>query len=74
MRIIYALDGQPGLCETSQEEDLREMAREIEEHLQAQHPALAEDDYLPIKIADGLLNSLADDGEEVDLGELGETP
>jgi carbonic anhydrase len=73
MRITYTVSGQAGECQTQEDEDLREMAREIEEHVRGSHENLREDTLLPIRVADGLLNCLVYDAEEGDLGELTST-
>ncbi len=70
MKITYLLNGEQNELETSCEDDLREMAQDVEARLRQQHPELQDDPNLPIRVADGLLNSLCLDAEQVELPEL----
>lgn len=73
MQVTYAINGERFALETSAEEDLSELAVEIERHVRQQHPALGENSHLAVVIADRLLNDLSDDREELTLGELTRT-
>ncbi|MBA2247447.1 MAG: hypothetical protein H0W23_04905 [Chloroflexia bacterium] len=69
MLVTYTANRESHAFETEQQEDLREMAQEIERYLRAQHPDLDADGRLPIVVADGLLNGLAEEvADEVALG------
>lgn len=70
MKINYTLNGEQHELETVCEDDLREMAQDVEARLREQHPELQNDPNLPIRVADGLLNSLCLDAEEIELPEL----
>ena len=70
MRVSYSVNGKPFGFEAQEEDDLRTLSVEITERVQAQHAELEANTYLPILITNGLLDSLADDAEEVALGEL----
>lgn len=70
MKVTYTLRGTAHELNTSESEDLREMAREIESQLHGEHDELQGDADLPVRIADGLLNSLSLNAEEIELLEL----
>lgn len=70
MRVTYTINTETHSFETQQEEDLRELAQEIETHIREQHAQLAQQPELPTAIADGVLDSLADNSDEIVLGEL----
>lgn len=72
MRITYSVNEEQHDLDVAEEEDLAVMAQQIEAQLRAKHPELQARPDLPVKVADGLLNSLADDGEEVVLGDITE--
>lgn len=74
MRVIYSLRSEPHSMETDEHEDLRQLVRQIEQQLRAWHEELQHDEALLVVITDALLNNLADDAEEITLGELGATP
>ncbi|MBL7257289.1 hypothetical protein [Paractinoplanes lichenicola] len=70
MQISYQVAGSPHTYETGPSEDLAQISREIEEHLRQSHPELARNGHLAEKITDGLLNGLAGDTTDVELGDL----
>lgn len=54
----------------SSEDDIGAMCTEIEDRLRADHADLSGQAFLAEKIADALLNNLADGAEVIDLGEF----
>jgi hypothetical protein len=70
MRVKYILSAQSREFDVSDSSDLSEICSEIESRLRAENPGLAEQPFLTERIADSLLNSLAVDGTQVDLGDL----
>lgn len=70
MHIGYTINGEPFAFEAEEEDDLRALAAEVAERIQSQHPDFPPSGLLSVLIADGLLNSLAEDAEQVTLGEL----
>jgi hypothetical protein len=70
MRVTYAVNGEANDYETHEEEDLRDLVTEIEQYVREQHAELKDEARLPMVIADGVLNSLCDDADEITLGEL----
>jgi hypothetical protein len=70
MQINYQVGGNPHTYDPGASEDLGEITRKTEEHLRQSHPELNGRDHLTEKITDGLLNSLAGDGTDVELGDL----
>ncbi|TAK28817.1 MAG: hypothetical protein EPO21_21925 [Chloroflexota bacterium] len=70
MQVTYTVNGQSFMFEPQEEENLCDLAREVEEHVRAQHEELYENPYLSVIVADGVLNSLADDSADITLGEL----
>ncbi len=71
MKITYSLHGQEHEFEAQESEDLRQLAGEVEEYLRAEHDELRADDMLPVRVSDGLLDSLSV-GTDVELIELRE--
>ena len=69
MRVHYQLAGTAHDFDTDAE-DLSAMCRNIEDHLRLSHPELSDLRFLTERIADGMLNALAGDAEEVELGDL----
>ena len=69
MQLTYTLQGVSQTLAIAGD-DIPALLCSAEHQLQAQHPALTADPHLPIRIADGLLNSLAENAEVVQLGEL----
>ncbi len=69
MQLTYTLQGLSQTLAIAGD-DIPALLRSAEHQLQVQHPALTADPHLPIRIADGLLNSLAENAEIVRLGEL----
>lgn len=70
MRVKYTLDKQPHEFEIADSEDLSVLCSATEDRLRHEHPELAGQEYLTERVADALLNSLAGDDEEADLGNL----
>jgi hypothetical protein len=71
VRVKYFLSEQPHEFEIGDSSDLAEVCPEIEGRLRSDHPELANQSFLTERVADALLNSLAaEDGQEVDLGDL----
>lgn len=70
MHVHYQVEGEAHSYTLQAEDDLREICREIEAHVRAAHPAVGSNPGLSIRIADGVLNGLADNSEELTLDEL----
>jgi len=70
MQMRYVLGGEQRAFAISDSDDLAELCAEAEGYLRREHPELADREYLTEQVADALLNSLAVDDEEVDLGQL----
>ncbi|MEV6349091.1 hypothetical protein [Actinoplanes sp. NPDC051851] len=70
MQVNYQVGGDRHTYDPGTSEDLGDITRGIEEHLRRNHPELAGRDHLTEKIADGLLNGLAGDGTDIELGDL----
>lgn len=70
MRIKYAIAGEPHELGMADSEDLTELCSKVEELLRDKHPQLAGQDFLTERVADAMLNSLAMDGQEAELGDL----
>jgi hypothetical protein len=70
MRIKYTLADQPQEFEISDSDELSDLCTETEMRLRADHPELAERSHLTERIADALLNSLAGDADDAELGDL----
>jgi hypothetical protein len=73
MHVKYTLSEQPYVFEISDSEDLAELCAEAEARLRRDHPELAGQQFLTERVADALLNGLAADGDEADLGNLSGT-
>lgn len=69
MLVTFTVRGAPATYEMREENDVREMAREIEAHIRTNHSEAARETLL-VLVMDALLNGLADGSEEVDLGEI----
>jgi hypothetical protein len=72
MQVKYTIEQQAREFELSpsSEDDIAAMCTEIEERLRADHADLSGQAFLTEKIADALLNYLADGVEMIDLGEF----
>jgi hypothetical protein len=72
MQVKYTVEQQPREFELSgsSEEDIGAMCTEIESRLRADHADLSGQEFLTEKIADALLNNLADGVDVIDLGEF----
>lgn len=51
-------------------DDIPALLRSAEQQLKERHPDLEQDPALPIRLSDGLLNSLAADAQTIDVGDL----
>ena len=69
MQLSYCINGETQTLDITGD-DLPALLRSTERRLQERHPELVSDPRLPIRIADGLLNSLAGNAVVVQLGEL----
>lgn len=70
MRVKYSLSQRSHEFDIADSDDLHELCSETEARLRSDHPELAREEFLTERVADALLNSLAADGEEADLGDL----
>jgi hypothetical protein len=70
MQLKYTLSGQSNEIEVPDSEDLAALCVEVEDRLRQGHPELAGQKYLTQRVADALLNGLAGDSQEIDLGDL----
>ena len=70
MQVKYTLDDQPHQFDINDSEDLAVMCPEIEDRIRSDHPEFASRPFLTEKVADALLNNLADDAQVIDLGDL----
>jgi hypothetical protein len=70
MLVTYHFAEERHTLETREEEDLRDLMTEIVQELCVRHPELRGGPRLTVAVADGLLDSLAEDCEEIALGEL----
>lgn len=70
MNVTYAYRGEPRSFDIEETEDLPAIYTGIEEHLRTDHPELTAVPDLPVRIADAVLDALADDGEVIHLGEM----
>jgi hypothetical protein len=72
MQVKYTVGDQAREFElsASAEDDIAAMCSEIESRLRADHANLSNQPFLTEKIADTLLNNLADGVEVIDLGEF----
>jgi len=70
MKVTYTASGKPDEFDIESGEDLREITREIEQHLLERHPDLRHDKRLPVTVADSVLNSIAEERGEIALGDL----
>lgn len=73
MRVTYSFSQQSHEFDISDSDNLTELCSETEARLRADHPELAGKEFLTERVADALLNSLAADGEQADLGDLSQT-
>lgn len=69
MNVRYQVSGAAHSFGTTENEDLRTILQEVEDHLRTAHPELSDRPYLAERVADSVLNSLASDAE-IDLGDL----
>jgi hypothetical protein len=70
MQVRYQVGESTHTYDPGDSEDLGDLTRTIEEHLRGAHPELAGRQYLTERVTDGLLNALAGDSTDVDLGNL----
>lgn len=69
MNVSYTIQGEPHTLQ-AEGDGLPELMSDITGQLGQRHEVLAANPELLNLIADGLLNSLADDSDAVDIGEL----
>jgi|HubBroStandDraft_4_1064222.scaffolds.fasta_scaffold26621_2 hypothetical protein len=74
MQLKYTLSGQSNEIEVPDSEDLAALCTEVEGRLRQDHPELAGQKFLSQRVADALLNGLAVDNQEIDLGDLSRIP
>ncbi len=70
MKISYTAGGEPQALDVSAEQPLKSLAEEVSAHIFQRCPALADDPVFNVQLADQLLNGLAVEQAEIDLGEL----
>jgi hypothetical protein len=70
MQVRYTLHAQSHEFDLSDSEDLAVMCPEIEDRIRGAHPELTNRSFLAERVADALLNNLADDAAEIDLGDI----
>jgi hypothetical protein len=72
MQVKYMIEQQAREFDLSPSsgDDIGAMCAEIESRLRADHANLSSQEFLTEKIADALLNHLADGAEVIDLGEF----
>jgi hypothetical protein len=70
MQVHYQVAGATHTFDPGEAQDLGTVTRAIEDHLRENHTELAAKPYLTEKVTDGLLNALAGDSTDVQLGEL----
>ena len=70
MQVKYTLDDQLHQFDVNDSDDLAVMCPEIEGRIRSDHPEFANRPLLTEKVADALLNGLADDAQVIDLGDL----
>lgn len=70
MQVKYTLNAQPHEFVIDDSEDLTVMCPEIEDRIRSDHPEFTSRPFLTEKVADALLNNLADDARVIDLGDL----
>jgi hypothetical protein len=73
MQIKYTFATQSNQFDISDSEDLAALCSETEGRLRSDHPELAGQEFLTERVADALLNGLAADNQEIDLGDLSRT-
>lgn len=71
MHLTYTLNGTSQALHLSGD-DIPALLRDTQQQLTERHPDIGADPQLPIRIADGLLNALAENLETIHLGELAE--
>ena len=70
MQVHYQVAGNSNTFDPGESDDLGDVTRTIEDHLRQAHPELAAKPHLTEKITDGLLNALAGDSTDIQLGDL----
>lgn len=70
MRITYTFAAKSNQFDIIDSEDLAALCAETERRLRSEHPELASQKFLTQRVADALLNGLAADNQEIDLGDL----
>lgn len=70
MKVHYSTNNTSHSFDLPELDDLREIIPAIEQHLLSEHPELGTNHRLPILVSDGVLDCLAEEQEEITLGEL----
>ena len=70
MHVIYRVNGNEQTIEVEVADDLKMLLEQIEVELRLRHTEMNKDAAMLVRVADGLLNALADDQGDIDLGEL----
>lgn len=70
MQVHYHIGGATHTFDAGDSDDLGDLIHAIEDHLRQTHPELAARPFLTERVTDGLLNALAGDGTDVQLGDL----
>ena len=71
MHLTYTLNGTAQTVNLTGD-DIPALLRATQQQLAERHPEIGADPQLSIRIADGLLNALAENAETIHLGELAE--
>lgn len=69
MQLTYTIRGLEQVLEISGD-DIPELLRSAETQLQDRDPMIGANPYVPILIADGILNALAENAQSIHVGEL----
>ncbi|MEV5409811.1 hypothetical protein AB0K60_13350 [Thermopolyspora sp. NPDC052614] len=70
MIVKYSISESSYTVELPDSDDLAVLCAQAEDRIRENHPELARREFLTERIADGLLNGLAADATEIDLGDL----
>ncbi len=70
MLVKYRISESAHAVELPDSDDLAVLCAQAEERIKQDHPELAQRGFLTERIVDGLLNSLAANATEIDLGDL----
>lgn len=70
MHVAYSVHGEPSTFEVDDHNTLRDLRVALEGHLRVEHPDAAANPRFAILTNDAILDSLANDGEAINLSEL----